>query len=186
MSIVTVLATTKYISVMSDGRITGDDGNVNCEDYSKVLLLNKNTLIAFVGRVECFELLLAECNFNNYDNYEDIALHTYEKFSKSQAYNRDLIIVIGGKDSNGDIGFYYFSNMGHEITHVKPKEDNAVNHVLLARKEFEIEIILNALLRTIGFDTADKATFIQKQIHDYQALHDITVNANKYHVIIKR
>lgn len=187
MSIVTILATTKYISAMSDGRITRDDGTVYTENYPKVLGLNKNTFIAFTGRVEYFEALLSVCNFDSYNNYEDISAHIYEKFlGIPSVRNHKLIIVVGGKGKNSEIGFYYFSSRGNKPTHVKPEKDNGVNHLLLVNPEFGARELLGTLLKTIGFDTVTKAIDIQKQIHDYEAVHDITVNAEKYSITIEK
>lgn len=185
MSIVSVLATTKYISVMTDGRITGDDGNVSNELYRKVEKLNENTFIAFTGRCELFEELLWSCNTSDFNNYEDVTKCIYEKFMEIDT-TKKLSIVIGGKDENNEIGYYFFSNFGHELTQVKPSKDNELDRVLLVNASFGIEKLLDILLNNIGFNTDDKAIAIQKIIHDYQAEYDISVNSNKYHVIIKK
>ncbi len=186
MSIVTVLATTKFISVMTDGRITGDDGIINCEEYQKVLILKENTFIAFTGRVESFELLLSQINLDEYNNYKDFSLHIYEIFLRMITNNQKLVIVIGGINSKNEIGYCYFSNIGHALTEVKPSKDNEIDRLLLVNSGFGIEALLDNCLMKTGFDTLEKVIEIQGCIHDYQAKHDVAVNYKKYHVVIKR
>jgi len=180
MSIITVLATKKYVSIMADGRVTGDDGSINTEDYPKLLSLSANTFIAFTGRVEYFEALLSACNFDASRDYHDIASHAYNKFLEMQFDTKNLIIVIGGKCLNNEIGYIYFSNIGHQFTHVKPEKDDEINHLLLLKSEYGAKALLDGLLNSIGFDTIDKAFFIQHNIHDFQASLDNTINSRKY------
>ncbi|WP_315069276.1 hypothetical protein [uncultured Clostridium sp.] len=186
MSIVSILATTKYISVMTDGRVTGDDGEIVNECYIKVIRPSENTFIAFTGRTGLFEQLIEGCDFGNSDNYEDITKCVYERFSKIIIKDINLAIVVGGKDKNNELGYNFFSNFGHELTHIKPNEDNELERVLLAKVEYGIDNLLEILIKYIGFDTANKAIAIQSIIHDFEAIYDITVNANKYNVLIEK
>jgi len=190
LSFVSIIATVNYVSVMSDGRITGDDNGILDEKHQKVLRLNENLIIAYTGRIEGINIFLHGLGeIKKDDDWTQIASDSYEKLINSPLKRHKMAFVFAGKNQHGEIEFCTFSTFGHPFSTMKSVENNEFCHAILVgpyTRGLDTEDIIRKAITEGKCSRLEQVIELQKQLNDYVATLDSTVNTVKFHGIVVR
>ncbi|MCX7710219.1 MAG: hypothetical protein N2484_10265 [Clostridia bacterium] len=193
MSLVTILATESFLSVMSDGRITYSDEKVSrivYEDYFKIIHPSPNYFVAFTGDLTAIETFNKTSGILSPD--EDQKSFASKIHKRLLDYTQGEVYVnyaIGGKNCNNEIEFFIFSSYSDAVEHSKPNNKNNMKFKALVSENIEIEDFaqeVSDLLNEIDEYTPQNAVQVQETITRLVSSIDPTVNDNTHYIIIKK
>lgn len=185
MSFVSIVGTTKFISVMSDGRVSNNGVPVD-ENFRKVERYN-DSFVAFTGTLgNCLKLkkFILE-NLKNGMDYSSLAELVNKEILKIKEEGGQMNISFGGKKSSGDIEFYVFSTnkVGYDV------------HKLFGDR-MEFHFLANPALLDTGFDLEGRfachldesngsVDVAQQKLNDEVADNDNSVNKKVFNEVIQ-
>lgn len=183
MTLVSVVATSEYVSIMSDGRgVSLDDhSKIITEDYKKVFKVNSKIVMGFTGNTWAINFVTS--NINNFDltNAETFSSTLFSELGNNKA-RRIFNIMVGGLDSKGDIFFTGFNTSDTELKFIKLQPNsircgvvpNEYTQDLQPRTMLE-NMIGNYCTKYQSFGLSD-AIRVQKSFNEKISLIDPTVN----------
>ncbi|OOR57485.1 hypothetical protein BGP34_13470 [Bacillus mycoides] len=194
MSFVSVIQTEKFITVVTDGQVTSNtDKTIIQKDFKKFKKISPKQYIAFAGSKGHCEILLELFPYKE-EGYllGQLAMEIKGAISKLPSEIGRVLLSIGGLNENSHLVMYKVSNHeGTEIEEYKATGDN-LNYMFLHNGSAEeklsgdLEKILLDNIRSIGYNTANKALRVQKQLNNDVADVDDSVNKITFNLTIKK
>lgn len=192
MSFVSVVATEKFIAVMSDGLIKDIETDKDLgKRYQKFTKICNNQFVAFAGNHGVAEALRKAIPFikrprDLLQTSEVIHKRLLEEIPSDKA---KMSVVIGGVNLEGNIEYHYFTNdIGSDINSNYPKEDGLLCAFLQGPEtsHIDLEPVLIDILRQTGINTPNKILKAQKRLNDYVEERDSTVNKVTFELSIRK
>lgn len=190
MSFVSVFAKEDFITVVSDGLVvnlnTGEEVERN---YKKFRKISENQFVAFGGNKGVAEMITEEIGFADHElNLLDISSNLRERLIRELAPEQANISLAIGGIQNEKIIFYSFNNNPTQemLTHV-PKGDG-IEYVFLHGEQAQLGLTRQAqlLAERYGHRSPTKTKKIQKELNDFVAKKDKTVNRVTFDLTIKK
>ncbi|MDC7762462.1 hypothetical protein POL82_03145 [Priestia aryabhattai] len=187
MSFSTVIATTSFVSVLTDGRhLSSGAKEIVNEEFCKVMDLTENRFITFGGSVKrifsIIEMLQESIKEKSlYDSVIEIRNYL------STIENEDKVMLCFGEFKNNIPQLYTLNSNELEIqTHIPdPGELTSIcvsGHKELFDRDFN-DIIVEELSR-LGAINPDTVLEAQSKLIDYIASKDKSVNTNKFKLLL--
>ncbi|MGE6833656.1 hypothetical protein ACQKGA_28290 [Priestia megaterium] len=182
MSLVSIIATQDFISVMTDGRISGGTQAERSENYPKFqVLVESKSFIAYVGDKEFAESVVefAKVLASQGKSIKEIACTIQSRLSRGQNLAKHcgkvVELVIGGFDERVS-QFYVVSNEKE----LKPFQPSGENYVLYAnevitQQDVESQLALY-LKKNQSLITAEVAQVAQEKLLNYISRFEPSVN----------
>ncbi|AHV96610.1 hypothetical protein [Paenibacillus sabinae] len=193
MSFVSILGRENFLSVMSDGKLLGENNEVLQEDYQNFINIGNSAFIAFAGsQGPCEELSVQMLPY--FDEKTDFAaIHQalVDFFKVDDPSQRDVKIMIafGGINLEGRIEFYTIDS-GTSTSERYLPEGEDIKFCFLRSGELLTDLNVKGkmieLLRTTGAGTPTECISAQKLLNDYAADHDASVNKKTTRMVIKK
>jgi len=193
MSLVTLLATEDFLTVMSDGRITCSDENASrvvCESYFKILCPKHHYFIAFTGDLTAIE------DFNGMSgilspekDWEAFSVKMHKKLMELTQGEVYVSYALGGKNIRNEIEFFIFGTHRNRVEHVRAIGPGSMKFRALVSENIDMGSFareISGFLDEMEARTPENALGVQKQITERVAALDKTVNTNTYHIIIEK
>lgn len=185
MSFVSILATQRFITVVSDGRVINIAQNKPIrEDYQKFQALTNNSFICFAGDLEPCERFVRQLKDENQrlDDFQQLGKYTTSKLACYKDTGTRILIAVGGKNPQGEIEFFKFSTLDPCLKYFRPKAKDiayAFLHNSSGQAEsLDLDELLITYLKEYGVDTHEKVTLAQKALTRDVASRDVSVNTN--------
>lgn len=120
MSFVSIIANTKFLTVMTDGRATEEDDTISNENINKSILVNDNFFIAFTGDEDGIYPFIEESGMQKpYSDYKKFAQDTKFKLMSSSLRKYKMNFAMGGKNCRNEFEFFSFGTYKHNFDHYK-------------------------------------------------------------------
>lgn len=198
MSFVSIIATEKVLSVMSDGRVN-NEGIVLQEDYQKFTVLGDNEgFVAITGAKEAGEKAIEFVKHFHQEGYsylvaaQEVQKVLIRDIPHSVYPHLTLNMAIGGL-VNGQIEFHTLSNKNESVQDILsfvPKGDDIsyakLESTEITRLGIDLTPVLIELLRQKGFATIKQLKEVQSLLNDYVAKVDKTVNTTTFHFSVEK
>lgn len=176
---------------MSDGKVTGVNGNPDSESYKKFKKISNKQFIAFAGVKEPCEEIIKNVKYINNRKYSlrEISLQIQ---SVIRGHNLNIQMAVGGIDLDNNFRVYVISSFGGITDILESQSHSELKYKFftseLIVKEFtpqQLEIIFNKYFEETGRKNASKALFkVQKKLNNYIADIDKAVNKNVFRLTI--
>lgn len=200
MSFVSVVATEKFVTIMSDGRVVNmDTGDLVEENFQKYVKVNEKAFVAFSGTKDTGEIIARKIAESIHEGEEFVKIHqilvmTIEGMRELITDDRPVSIVFGGFNSKGEAEVLSYASKSKQSLHYKPKGDEFATIFLTgARSSLTQEEIYNVfegfMKDTIQGDSNPSPTLIiqsQKLMNNYIADRDDTVNKTTFRLVLKK
>jgi hypothetical protein len=198
MSLVSIIATEKALSVLSDGRAI-KDGVIVQENFQKFEVLGNGTgFVAITGWKEAGQALiqLAKHWLSQGDSYYVVAQKLQKEVLQRVPYTTfspNVVNMSIGGLSEGHIGYFNVSNKYQSeddvISHTPTGEQ--INYSLLSstvieQKGIDLSPVLVQCLQLKGFQTTEQMKEAQILLNNYVADIDPTVNKSTFHFSVKK
>jgi hypothetical protein len=192
MSLLSVLTTKDFISFMTDGR-TMKGEEIFQEDYQKFRVIGNSICIGTTGSfghgreiMDITEELQADGE--SLESIVDILFKVIRTSIPHQEHPQiNLQVGVGGINSQGDICVYVFSNKDTvKPVAVIPNNDETIKVISGNLNPEEAYRELDEIIRKYGGLSAVNSKLIQKELNDYVALKDRTVNTTTFHHLIQK
>lgn len=185
MSFVSIVSTTKFISVMSDGRASDIDGP-QYEDFKKIDRVD-DSFVAYTGMiVYCLPLkerIIKLLNVGTeYKIIKDIALKEIEKIKND---NGKMNIVFGGKNSQGGFELYLFSTSIEGFEYYRPLENKVQFNYLGSDVLIKSGIDIGERFKYHFVKSNKVVVEAQKRLQIEVASFDKSVNHTIFHIAIE-
>lgn len=118
MSLVSLVATSHFISFMSDGRVVDEAGTIN-ESYKKITKVNSQVIFSVTGSYHASKIINESVDQYNTKNAQLFARDLFESLGKDKI-NRPVQILIGGLDQSGNIYYTGFDESSKELIEFHP------------------------------------------------------------------
>lgn len=120
MSLISFIATDKFISFMSDGRVTDTERNeILTEDYKKILKVNEQIIIGIGGNYKAAEILQDYVKTFNIHDAKNFAHSLFNELGNGKVH-KEMHIFIGGLDDRNRIYYTGFSQGSTELIEINP------------------------------------------------------------------
>ncbi|ALC80454.1 Ntn hydrolase family protein [Bacillus gobiensis] len=189
MSLITVVATKDFISIMSDGRLSDGENPVG-EEYKKILKVSDKIIIGATGSHNQSKSLLSISSYwlNQSQGSIEIFANNIRKviledIPKSKFKRIDLHIVICGLNELNEIVFYVFTN-DEKFAIEKVVMHQKVGYLALGKKGTVDK--LEELINLRGYSSIDTIKEIQQEVNSLITEIDYSVNNNTFHEFISR
>jgi hypothetical protein len=198
MSFVSIVGRWNFICVMSDGQVTGENGEILQEDYQKFQLIGEKQFVAYAGNKDWCERA-AEIAKNYYrlgldlhsvaETIQEILIRDIPYAKYGQVVN----MAIGGVSKRETIEFYALSNKNTSVDQIQPNkpgvDDVALGYCTSTKlpEEWDWNALTNVMipfLRQNGIDTPEQIQKSQKQLNEFIANLDPTVNNHTFALAI--
>lgn len=187
MSLVTIVATTKFVTVMTDGRLLR--GNViESEDMQKFILINKGRFfVAIAGDFEygkAFqEIFQTVVDYSPREMIEGV----YNKAQTLDIHVRSFTISIGGVQDN-KINVSMYDSDTNKTYHREPVEGN-YDPIFFGKMPLPAEqmhqMFANILSKCETFPSHRQFWNAQKEIHEFVASKEPSVNNVTFREVIR-
>jgi hypothetical protein len=197
MSFVSIIATEKVLSVMSDGRVN-IEGAVIQEDYQKFTVLGDNQgFVAITGAKEAGEQAIEivkqfhQGSYSYFAAAQEVQKLLIRDIPHSVYPHLTLNMAVGGL-AEGQIEFYTLSNKNQSVQDIlsfAPKGDD-ISYAKLESNEIirlgiDLTPVLIEFLRQKGYATVEQLKEAQSFLNDYVAKVDKTVNTTTFHFYVE-
>lgn len=196
MSFVSIVVSSEFVTVMSDGRVSGENNTVLEENYKKFKKISPKQFIAYVGSRAICEHIVEQIEYIDEQIYNlyDTAIKIKEVISGEQLRSINSYFAIGGLDLDGQFRIYVISNLPkEEIEIIQNVSKDGLTYKLLTSpfiveriNREEMEQIFITFLRKTGFNTPDKCLQAQKLLSHFIADIDTSVNKHSFSLTIKK
>ncbi|WP_144461755.1 hypothetical protein [Siminovitchia fortis] len=189
MSFVSIMASSNFVNVVSDGRVSYGGASLQ-ENYKKFKKISEKQFIAFAGAKELCENVINQVDYLEKTHYD---LHQVAREIHSVIYNNislysyKMMFCVGGINFNGKIEFYTVNKNSSKIGIFKPSSSTDINYAFLSPDVSDqiLDEKLNEFASIFGADSSSKCLKIQKALNDFVASIDNTVNTNTSTLTIK-
>lgn len=193
MSLASIIATDKFISFLSDGRVVNiDDNSIVKEDYSKVHRINDKIVIAITGSKDVSDTILGNLDKFDLTDFGPFGISILEGLKTIPTFPKSHIII-GGINAKGNIAYTRFDTYSDGIRVIDIPIGGIDGQVLFNgtnidfnikdRFESKVQNVVNAGV-TINPTTSIK---IQTELNNEVALQDYTVNTTVFsELVIKK
>ncbi|BCG58441.1 hypothetical protein [Paenibacillus sp. URB8-2] len=193
MSFVSVLGREKFLCVMSDGKLLGENNEILQEDYQKFINIGNSAFIAFAGSQGACEELSVQMlpYFDEKTDFSAINNALIDFFNAEDPNQRDVKVMIafGGINLEGHIEFYTIDSKTNKSEKYFPEGED-IKFCFLRSGDFLNDLNVKGkmieLLRTTGVNTPTECISAQKLLNDYVADHDTSVNKKTSRMVIKK
>lgn len=171
---------------MTDGRVTGPNGEIFQEDMKKYKEISPKQFIAFAGHKGICEDIVNMIDFTeNYYDMLDIANQIFTIIKQEKYKNVDLLFAIGGLQVT-EIFFCAVDNK-NGVFLFKPIDDEEPLYIFNnPREDIDLEEKFQKLRELTGDNTADSCLKAQKLFNDFVAGIDVTVNTTTFELTIEK
>lgn len=189
MSFVTMVISKKFITVMSDGRVSGKNHKVLEENYKKFKKISPTQFIAYVGSRAASEVIVNQIEYVDKQiyNMQDLTFKMKEAVSAEQFHSINVHFAIGGIDLDGQLRIYSISNLNKGVDIIQNESDDVIKykflpspHIFETMKKEEMEEHFIQYLRKTGFNTPNKCLRAQKLLSDFLSETDRSVNKSTH------
>jgi len=189
MSFVSVIATEKFITVMSDGLVYNMITDEEIEQrYQKFRKISENQFIAFGGDRGLAEKVVEDIGYQNEEReLLPIAASIRETLIKEVSPQvASCQVILGGIEKN-EIVFYSFNNdEKQELLMKKPKGIDGEYSFLGSRENgLDLDKEMGKIYSKYGFKTPTKALKVQKELNDVVSKVDPSVNRITFNLTIR-
>lgn len=187
MSFISIVARKNFVTVMSDGQVTGYNNTPLQEEQKKFKVISEKQFIAFAGFKEPCEFVVNQIDYtDNFYDLESIAEQIFYMINQKELENIRLFFAIGGLDSiKNEIVFYTVDNAGMFDIY-KALNDRDFKYIFFNPiNEVNLEHKFNQFLTVTGNDNADSCLKSQKMLNDYVAEIDAYVNKQTFELKIE-
>jgi hypothetical protein len=198
MSLVSIIATEKALSVLSDGRAIRD-GVIVQENFQKFEVLGNGTgFVAITGWKEAGEALiqLAKHWLSQGDSYQVVAQKLQEEILQRVPYTTiasNIVNMSIGGLSEEQIGYFNVSNKYRSvedvISHTPTGEQGTyslLSSTVIEQKGIDLSPVFAQCLQLKGFRTAEEMKEAQILLNNYVADIDYTVNKTTFHFSVEK
>ncbi|MGN7409979.1 hypothetical protein [Sporosarcina sp. SAFN-010] len=114
MSFVSVIATRRYITFMSDGRVTNYENNtIQDEQYNKVKKATESIIFSVTGDFHTSKVLFEKFHLYNCINAKTFIEDMFNSVGKGKT-NKDFQVLVGGLDEKNEVFFSGFNSQETE------------------------------------------------------------------------
>lgn len=188
MSFISVLAKEEYLTIMSDGQVTKENGDILFNNFQKFKMVNENQFIAITGDYENAVHLFGKIEYSSIPYPLNYVVESVkeEVINKRLPNNKINSIIIGGIDLYGEIVIYKLIVEAEKYNidkPLKPKNGEIVMSFLTSDNisDDDVECAIRMLLNKIDKGSPDKFLLAQKVSEN-----DATVNNCTYYKKIVR
>ncbi|HDR5270637.1 hypothetical protein E8M24_32055 [Bacillus thuringiensis] len=196
MSLISIIATDKFISFVGDGRATNLDGSIAHENYQKVFKITDKIIIGMAGSAALVEALMPRIKNNpdiDLENAKSCAHSLFDILGNGKVDNKDISLLIGGLD---DLNRIYYAGFIQNSTTLEEISLNTygircastVNDQTLQLNPNLIlqNLISNSITTQDEFSkfNTQSAFKIQEKFNYFISENDKSVNNNLTHEII--
>jgi len=182
MSFVSVLANTEVITLVSDGRVSDQLGNSTQENYKKFKKISDKQFIAFAGSKQPCEAIIEQIDFsdNMYD-LSQVSKEIYRAIKENEELKKfNLLFIVGGINQYNEIEFYGINANDHQLEQYKPSYETEFKYAFLHNGDDNVDLDIESkiveLKQRHGTSSINKLLRIQKDLNNYVAEHDPSVN----------
>ncbi|WP_274307509.1 hypothetical protein [Solibacillus daqui] len=187
MTLISFIATDKFISFMSDGRVSEVETNNSVrENYRKVIKVN-NAILAVGGNYNVSQILLVSINKFDTRNARALAHSMFKELGNGKVKN-EMNILIGGLDEDGNIYYSGFSQDSTELTDYYPMNGLVTRLATESGESVEITNFdrLDQLIGDLQEVTLIQAKTIQEELNALVSIVDKTVGEKTFHEYIQK
>lgn len=192
LSFVSIVARENFISIMSDGRVTGASGIPIQEDYQKFTVFDKSAFIAYAGTKDICETIVRDYEgffrWNIYD-FSMWVKELQELFRTADFESQGLKVNLGfgGVNQDEKIEFHALSSSDLRLQSFFPVKDDIsfafLNNTTLGDQIFNEKFV--EFLKVTGFETPTNVIQSQKLLNNYVSQNDNTVNTKTFREVIR-
>ncbi|MNW37055.1 hypothetical protein D3C74_140860 [compost metagenome] len=190
MSFVSIVMSNDFLTIMSDGRVSGLEYEI--EDFQKFVCSNDGkSFVAFSGDRTGCEIISQEVlkSFQLGIPYKTISKELIEFIDRNFGYNVVIKIAFGGIGEHGEIEVYNYDYPSKEETYFHPSE-REIDYIFLCNvpKTLRPEVAnkFGELLNETGKDSPSSIIQAQKLLNNYVSSFDNTVNKKTFRAVIKK
>lgn len=186
MTFISVVARDKFISIVSDGKVSEIEEDIG--DYKKFTNVGKNQFLGVAGSRSVADFLFEKLTNNERVINLENEVYALDKFVKKEFnyQNHRSFFVLGGLDIDDKMKFFTFSN--NPIDKVIPYIPNNSNDILCAflggsasgLNNEEYYKLLIDLFKKNGIKTVSNVVQSQKELNDIVAKLDDSVNTEHF------
>ncbi len=190
MSFVSVVVSNQFITVMSDGRVSGDNGIIIDERYKKFKRISPKQFIAYAGRREVCESIVNQIEYTGDQRYDlyDVTLKIKQVVTSDELRSTNALFAIGGLDIDGILRVYSISNaIDERIDPIQSKSEDGLSykfltspHIVESIEKDKMEEQFIGFLQKTGFNTPNKCLKSQKLLSNFISEIDKSVNKVTY------
>lgn len=195
MSFVSVIAKSKFISIMSDGREYIKAGSkfitIN-ESYQKFRILSEQNFIAFTGTKELAEKIIRDFGIENKKsiNWKKFGSDLISILKQDLYKSNNLQFTFGGKLLNSRLGFYTTGSTNHTLTLNECITETDIIYSLHTSSNFQKHLDINNMFidcykRANGLSEIEKIKNTQHSLNKMVSEVDDTVNNNIFYFLIQ-
>lgn len=196
MSFVSVVATQRFINVVSDGRVVDlETGEPIQEDYKKFIEVDNRSFVAFAGNAGLSSKVaevIASNLVNRRREIKNMISELRDSLNRQVRGLAEAQIAIGLINDDNEIELFSFG-VSQDITHFRAKDKNDIGYVFLQNslldKKFGSNFLENKLreyLAKTGIKRAQDVLNAQLLLNDFVADNDPSVNKVTFKLTIKR
>lgn len=196
MSFVSVVARKDFITIVSDGQVTGSDGTAIKDDYQKFIQIGNNAFLAFAGTQQIFEMLTKDCKsifdlyINDFSKLVGFYTTIFNQSGLKELYETrgfKAILAFGGKNNSGEIEFYTVHSKDSVFRNYKPVLMSDIKYAFLHNGKSEVNPndIFTQSLSLSGVNTAEQILTAQKILNYKISLADSDVNNKTFELVIR-
>jgi hypothetical protein len=195
MSFVSVISRETFLCVMSDGLVTGPDRKtIVQEDYQKFIpLLDSRAYVAYTGTKDLCERILGNLQFvnRNFKGWREVFHEIFVDWSLSEFLNESGFVFqlsFGGLNEENEIECFSINAKNNEELHYVPKGDDFAM-MFLTNTSFEDNFWqpkMSEFLVGMDINVPSNIVSAQKQLNNYIADRDATVNKKTFRMVIKK
>ncbi|OAK72694.1 hypothetical protein [Lederbergia galactosidilytica] len=190
MSFVSVIATKKFITVMSDGlAINTETGEEIDQRYKKFHRISKKQFIAFAGNSGLAEEAVRIVGYNNEErDLASIAVSIREQLIKKVPPNiASCQLILGGLEKRKFVIYSFNNDPNRELLFQEPIGDDPVYSFLSdSSNGLNLDKEINKIYPKYGFNTPTKTLKIQKELNNVVADVDPSVNKITFNLTIRK
>lgn len=183
MSFVSVLANTELLTLVTDGRVSDQSGNSIQENYKKFKKISDKQFIAYAGSKQPCEAIVEQISFtDNIYDLSQVSNEIYKAITENEELKKfNLLFIVGGINQYNQIEFYCINANEDQLEHYKPSSETEFKYAFLYNNnddnvELDIENKIVELKQRHGTSSINKLLRIQKDLNNYVAEHDPSVN----------
>lgn len=191
MSFVSVMASSNFINVVSDGRVSLNGVPLQ-ENYKKFKKISEKQFIAYAGSKEVCENVVNQVDYQESKVYDlrQVAQEIQAATSGSgnlSLYGHKMLFCVGGVNANRRIEFYTVENGSSNIGEYKPSSSTDINYAFMSTNTSDqlINEKLHEIASFMGTESASRCLQVQKELNNFVAGIDFTVNTNVSTLTIK-
>ncbi|MER2111179.1 MAG: hypothetical protein ABS960_00710 [Solibacillus isronensis] len=188
MSLLSIIATSTFISFMSDGRVFDHENDeVVDESFKKIFKVNNKIIYAVGGNYAVAKILEQEIGNFDLTNAKRFAHSLFNVLGCGKVH-KEMHIFIGGIDDNNKIYYAGFSQDSTKLNEINPPRGSnnyACNETGVNENIIYHDIFGELMSRNARLLKVKDAKLIQEKFKAQISMIDKTVNTRTFHEYIK-